>query len=75
MDFKKATDDLLTSLSAADLAKEIGCSEQSVKQARMKEGTANRRAPPPEWESAALRLARRQIAHFTKLAEKLATKR
>jgi hypothetical protein len=75
MEFKKAADELLTSLTAVDLANEIGCSVQSVKQARMNADTASRRSPPQGWEAAALRLAKKQIAHFTRLAEKLAAKR
>jgi hypothetical protein len=75
MDFRKTTDELFDSLTAPELAKEIGCSVSAVNQARSKERALGYRSPPDGWEAAALRLARKQIAHFTRLAEKLAAKR
>lgn len=71
MEFRKATDELLSSLTAEDLAKEIGCSKQSVKQARMKSDSASYRSPPDGWEKAAAKLADRQAAKLSRLADQL----
>ena len=71
MDFKAATDALFARTGVEDLAEEIGCSPQTLKQARMAEETAGRRSPPPGWEAAAARLAKRKAEHFRRLAERL----
>jgi hypothetical protein len=69
MDFKAATDSLFIRVTAEDMAKEAGISLQGVRQARI--SGSGRRSPPPGWEKAAARLAQKQAAHFTKLAERL----
>lgn len=71
MDFKAATDALFAKLGPEALADELGCSPQSVRQARMGQGIAGHRSPPPGWERAARKLAERQAAYFRKLADKL----
>jgi len=69
--FKAATDELFAKLGQEDLAAEIGCSVQSVKQARTGEGSVSYRSPPQGWEKAARKLAEAQAAHFTRLAKRL----
>ena len=71
MDFRTATDALFSKTGAEDLAHELGCSPQSIKQARMAEDAGGRRSPPPGWEAAAARLAKRKAEQFRKLADKL----
>ena len=71
LDFKAATDALFTKTGAEELAAELHCSPQSIKQARMAEDSGGRRSPPPGWEAAAARLAKRRADHFKKLAERL----
>jgi hypothetical protein len=71
IDFRTATEALFDRVRVEDLAEELGCSPQSVKQARMAEEAEGRRSPPPGWEAAAARLAKRKAEHFRKLAAKL----
>ncbi len=70
-EFRKLTDQLIEKVTLADLAKEVPCSPATIDQARLSEGAKAKRSPPPGWEKAALKLAERQIAHFTRLAAKL----
>lgn len=72
LDFKAATDALFSKTGVEDLAGELGCSPQSIKQARMASDTGGRRSPPPGWEAAAARLARKRADQFKRLAERLA---
>jgi hypothetical protein len=71
-DFRAVTEALFARVGVEDLAAEIGCSGQTVKQARMAGESSGRRSPPPGWEGAARKLAERQAAHFKKLAASLA---
>jgi hypothetical protein len=72
MDFMTATEALFERVKIEDLAGELGCSPNSVKQARMAEDNRAHRSPPPGWEAAAARLAKRKADHFRRLAERLA---
>jgi hypothetical protein len=72
VDFKTATDVLFAKTKPEDLAQEIGCSPQTIRQARMGDDTGHgRRSPPPGWEAGAVRLARKRAEQFRKLADKL----
>jgi hypothetical protein len=75
MNFKKATDELLASVTLADLAETLGISVQAVRQARAAEGTTAHRPPPEGWERGALKLTLTAIARYQKLARKLRTGR
>lgn len=70
-DFKRVTDQLFTCLGADDLAEKIGCSVQSVRQARMDVGATSYRTAPAGWRAAARTLALAQSAYFAMLAAKL----
>ena len=70
MDFRAAIEALFDRVRVEDLAQELHCSPQSIKQARMTEGTGHR-TPPNGWEAAAAKLARKKADHFKRLAEKL----
>jgi hypothetical protein len=71
LDFKAVTEALFEKVTAEDLAEELKCSPQSIKQARMAEDATGRRSPPPGWEAAAARLAKRRADQLRRLAEKL----
>lgn len=71
MDFRKATDKLLASVTLADLAAEMGVSIQAVRQARVADGSSSYRAPPPDWERAARALARKAATRYGRLARDL----
>ncbi len=58
MNFKKATDELIASVTLEDLAKALGVSVQAVRQARAAEGSTARRSPPEGWERAVSTLAK-----------------
>jgi hypothetical protein len=72
IDFKAATDTLFAKTGAEELAGELGCSLQAIKQARMDGEGRGYRSPPPGWEAAAARLARQKAAQLQKLADRLA---
>lgn len=71
MDFKKATDELLSCVSHRELAEALKCSVATVRQSRLSEEALAKRSPPDGWERIVCRLAERQSAHFRRLAEKL----
>ncbi|HVZ27737.1 MAG TPA: hypothetical protein VG798_03695 [Rhizomicrobium sp.] len=71
MDFKKITDELFARVTSDDLAKETKMSGQTIRKARLEQGTSASRSPPPGWEKAVVRLAERQISHFQKLIAKI----
>jgi hypothetical protein len=70
-DFKAVTDALFAKTGPEDLAAELGCAAQSIRQARMDGDKEGFRAPPPGWEAAAAKLARQKAAQLQKLADRL----
>jgi hypothetical protein len=68
MNFRKATDALLESVTLEDLARAMGVSVQAVRQARAAEGTTAHRSPPAGWACATARLARSQSRRLERLA-------
>src|SRR6476659_8888262 len=71
MKFREAIDALCTCLNHQDVAKALGVSVQTVRQARLKEDSDGFRAPPKNWERAVIRLAEARVSHYHKLLEKL----
>jgi len=71
IDFVAATDTLFAKTGPEDLAGELGCSAQAIRQARMDAKKPGHRTPPPGWEAAAARLARQKAAQLQKLADRL----
>jgi DNA-binding GntR family transcriptional regulator len=71
MNFKKATDDLLSSISHEQLAEALGVSVASVRQARLAEDALAHRRPPKGWEAVVAQLAKQKAEHFRRLAERL----
>lgn len=72
--FRETTDELMTGISDIEIARALGCSVASVRQARLREGARARRSPPEGWELTIARLADQKALRLTKLAAKLRTK-
>ena len=71
MTFKKATDRLFSRVDHEDLATALGVSVASIRQARLSPDALAHRTPPPDWETAVLRLAEERVSHFRKLIEEI----
>ena len=71
MTFKKATDRLFSRVDHNDLAKALKVSVASIRQARLSPDALAHRSPPPDWETAVLRLAEERVSHFRKLLEEI----
>jgi hypothetical protein len=71
MNFRNATDSLFDTVSHADLAKALGVSVPSIRQARLAEGSKARRSPPDGWERAVISLAERRIRRYQMLIGRL----
>jgi hypothetical protein len=71
MTFKKATDRLFSRVDHENLAKVLGVSIASIRQARLSPDALAHRTPPPDWETAVLRLAEERVRYFQKLVEEL----
>ncbi len=69
MSFKEATDILFEHADHAELAKALGVSVASVRQARLNPDAKAHRAPPKEWSYAVIRLAEQQIMRSRSLIE------
>jgi hypothetical protein len=72
LDFRGATEALFDRVRVEDLAGELHCSPQTIKQARMEADTKGRRTPPEGWQSAAAKLAKKRSDQLRRLADKLA---
>jgi hypothetical protein len=71
MDFKAATDKLCEGLSHNALAKALGVSIATIRQARLRNGAKARRSPPENWEDAVIQLAGSQIQRYRHLISEL----
>ena len=71
MNFKQATDRLFSRVDHQDLAKALGVSVASIRQARLRPDALAHRSPPPEWENALVRLAEERVGHFRELVEEI----
>ena len=71
MTFKRATDRLFCRVDHEDLAKALKVSVASIRQARLSPDALAHRSPPPDWETAVLRLAEERVLHFGKLIEEI----
>ena len=67
MNFQEATDALFSRISHADLAKELGVSVATIRQARLRPGASAHRTPSQDWERAVMRLAEERVGHFRRL--------
>ena len=71
MKFREAVDALCSALNHEDVAKALGVSVQTIRQARMKEDSKSSRAPPQNWDRALVRLAENRVVYYGKLIDKL----
>ena len=71
MDYKLATDRLLERITTADLADELGVSQNAVARARLDPATRDFRPPPAGWEAAVARLAGKRAAELLDLQRAL----
>ena len=71
MDFREATDDLFDRIAHEDLAKALGVSVATIRQARLKPDAEAHRSPPIEWRKAVIRLAEQRAARYRRLIEHL----
>jgi hypothetical protein len=73
-DFRAATDGLFSRVDHEDLAKALGVSVASIRQARLKPDASARRSPPADWHQAVIRMAEERVWHYRRLIEQLRTK-
>jgi hypothetical protein len=71
MDFRNATDNLFSRIDHEDLAKALGVSVASVRQARLNHDAKGRRSAPRDWQCAVIRLAETQALRLKELADTL----
>ena len=62
---------MLANISHDELAKALGCSVATLRQARLAEGTKAHRNPPDGWEKAVAKVAESRSAALAKLASRL----
>lgn len=71
MDYKEATDRLLERITTADLASELGVSQNAIARARLDPATRDFRPAPAGWQAAVARLAGERALQLLKLKETL----
>jgi hypothetical protein len=71
MNFKEATDGLFDRVDHAELAKALGVSVASIRQARLSPTAKAYRQPPNNWENVVIRLAEERVWHYRELIETL----
>ena len=69
MGFKEATDVLFDQPGHSDLAKMLGVSVATIRQARLIPDAKAHRTPPKDWPYAVIRLAEQQIMRSRQLIE------
>lgn len=69
MTFKDATDELFYSVDHATLARVLGVSVSTIRQARLDPSAKSHRAPPRDWPFAVIRLAEQAIMRNRQLIE------
>jgi hypothetical protein len=75
MDFKEATDNLFDRVDHESLARELGVSVASIRQARLRADAQAYRAAPPRWREAVIKIAEEKAAQYKKLASTLSAGR
>ena len=71
MEFREATENLCAGVSHEDLAKALGVSVATVRQARLRSDAKAHRNPPPDWKRALIRVAEERVWHYRTLIEQL----
>lgn len=67
MDYKEATDRLFERITAADLADELGVSQNAIARARLSPTTRQYRPPPARWRAAIAHLAGERAMELLRL--------
>lgn len=75
MNFKEATDGLFNGIDHKALAKALGISIATIRQARLRSDAKAHRTPPNGWESSVIRLAEERVWHYRKLIERIRAER
>jgi hypothetical protein len=75
MNFKEATNILFNGVSQGDLARILGVSIASIRQARLREDAKAHRSPPEKWEEAVIQLAAQRIRDYQRLVSRLSAGR
>jgi hypothetical protein len=70
-DFRKATDELFAVISHDELAKTLGCSVATIRQARLDESAKAHRNPPEGWQKAVAKMAEGRSGALARLATRL----
>lgn len=71
MDFHTAVTILSRQITTAEIAKAMGVSPYTIRQARLQDGAPGYRTAPKGWESAFIRLAEQRQAELTAMIERL----
>jgi hypothetical protein len=75
MDFREATESLCAGVPHEDLAKALGVSVATVRQARLKSDAKAHRSPPSDWQAAVIRLAEERLSKYRELIDALSVSR
>ena len=65
--FRDVTDQLFDRVAHKDLARRLGVSVATIRQARLCWTAQAHRPPPKKWQDAALEIARERAAHYERL--------
>jgi hypothetical protein len=71
LNFKAATDRLITRVTLPEIAAACGAAVNSIERARMDPASGSYRSPPAGWELAVAKLARERSGELQSLAEDL----
>jgi hypothetical protein len=71
VDYREATDRLLERITTADLASELGVSQNAIARARLDPATRDFRPPPLGWQAAVARLAGERASRLLRLKQAL----
>jgi hypothetical protein len=71
MDFREATENLCAGVSHQELAKALGVSVATVRQARLRPDARAHRSPPDRWKEAVISLAEKRLSKYRQLLESL----
>ncbi len=71
MDFKRATEELMAGMTRGEIADALGCSEATVRQARLDDTANAHRNPPQGWEAKVAKLAKQRADRLARLADRL----
>jgi hypothetical protein len=75
MDFREATETLCLGVPHEDLARALGVSVATVRQARLRSEAKAHRSPPCDWEAAVIRLAEERLSKYRELIDALKVSR